>query len=249
MIRTLLLTLLISSPAWSYDKITDLGDKYGQHACWGRVSLMTAEWGSSDSWQRTPPSEPDQEAYKTPTGTVGSWIEFRAVSKEIFQLTKMSAKTSLVVTLDQTKGTCVSESVVKNYKYNEAYLKTAYTDENLTRTLKAAKKGLIYMWSPNMPLSITNLHYLSKQAKELGIKLIVTVDPATPKDLIKKYVAEGKIKEEWTQPMESFDLINRGALIHFPAFIPFKDGKPSRGPKLGYEDEVQTMNYLKENVL
>lgn len=249
MIKTLLLTLLMSSPAWSYDSLTELGKKFGKHACWGRVSLMTAEWGSSDSWQKTPPSQPDQEAFKTPTGNVGSWIEFKAVSNQIFQLTKMSAKSSLIVTFDQSSGTCRSGSVVKNYKYNEKYLKTAYTDESLQRTLQAAKKGVIYMWSPNMPLSITNLQYLSKQAKELGIKLVVTVDPATPKALIKKYVAEGKIKPEWTKPMESFDLINRGALIHFPAFIPFKDGKPDRGPKLGYEDEVQTMNYLKENVL
>jgi hypothetical protein len=249
MIRILLLTLLISSSAWSYDKITDLGKKFGQHACWGRLSLMTAEWGSSDSWQRTPPSEPDQESFKTPTGTVGAWIEFKAVSREIFQLTKMSARSSLIVTLDQSSGSCKSASVVKNYKYNEEYLKKAYTDESLERTLKAAKKGLIYMWSPNMPLSVTNLQYLSKQAKELGVKLVVTVDPATPKELIKMYVDQGKIRPEWTRPMESFDLINRGALIHFPAFIPFKDGKPDRGPKLGYENEVQTMKFLKENVL
>ncbi len=100
-----------------------------------------------------------------------------------------------------------------------------------------------------MPLSIKNLEYLTKQAKKLNVNLVVTVDPATPKDLIKKYVQSGKIKKEWTKPMESFDLINRGALIHFPAFIPFKDGKPSRGPKLGYEDEVQTLEYLKKEVL
>lgn len=242
-----ILLFFLSFNSFTLEPASKIKDRLSKYSCYKEIDKMLKDWKTEESWQIEPILFSNVISFKTPTKTLGAWVRLKFENEDTLFVEKMTRNNILSKTFKKKSNNCNGEVAVRPFTYNEKYLKTAYTDEELQNALSKNKKGIIYIWSPNMPLSVTNLDYLMKHAKKMGVHVTAVVDPATPKEMIKKLVKDGKIKNNQTKPLESFELINRGGLIHFPAFFTYEDGKLSRGPKLGYEDEKQTIKFLKDH--
>jgi hypothetical protein len=241
-----LLTLIFSFNSYALVNSSQMNDLISKHNCHTQISKLIKDWKSKGSWQKEASLNLDGGVYKTPTTTIGSWIRMDIQKNKTIVLQKMTAKMIVNKVFENDGNSCLGEVAVRAVKYDEKYLAKSFTDTQLINSLTKNKKGIIYVWSPNMPLSVEGLEYLKRHATKMGVHVTAVVDPNSPKSAIQKLVASGKISKDAMKPLESYELIQRGGLVHFPAFFSYSNGKLSRGPKLGYENDKQTLNYLKE---
>ncbi|MBT7610997.1 MAG: hypothetical protein HN576_14640 [Bacteriovoracaceae bacterium] len=242
----ILLSFLISLNSYALVNKGQMKDLLSGHKCKKQIIKLLSNWKSNDSWQKIANIDLSRSVYKTPSHKIGSWIRMDIQNNKAIVLQKMTSKMIISKEFAYDGNSCSGEMAVRSLKYDEKYLSQSFTDAELINSLSQNKKGIIYIWSPNMPLSVTGLKYLKKHAKKMGVHVTAVVDPNSPKSDIDALVTSGKIDKEALRPLESYDLIQRGGLIHFPAFFSYENGKLSRAPKLGYEDDKQTLNYLKK---
>lgn len=105
-------------------------------------------------------------------------------------------------------------------------------DSYLKELMKKNKAGLIYVWSPRMPLSVQGLEEARRAAADAGIAFVEARDPhAGP-------AADSQLI------LNSNRLLELGVSNHFPTIAFFKDGKvlPTLVP--GYESREQLGNLM-----
>jgi len=105
-------------------------------------------------------------------------------------------------------------------------------DSYLKQLIKTNKAGLIYVWSPRMPLSVQGLEEARKAAADAGIAFVEARDPhAGP-------AADSQML------LNSNRLMGLGVMNHFPTIAFFKEGKvlPTLVP--GYESREQLTNLM-----
>jgi hypothetical protein len=98
------------------------------------------------------------------------------------------------------------------------------TDETFNQLAREHREGIIYLWSPLMPLSVVGRTEIGEVAKELTVALTTVVDPfAAPVST--------------TDPiMASPTLMSFGMLDHYPAVAIYQNGHLVRSLLvLGYE--------------
>lgn len=249
--KLLLVTLMLSLSSFNASALEtakDINHRIGGHTCGEQVKKLITKWGAIGSWQMSPSFvNPGKEfTFKSPSLNIGEWVQIQFKTDRTIILEKLTATTIISKSYADKGNSCDSKIVLKSFEYNDKYMKNAFTDFQLKESLKRNKKGVIYIWSPNMPLSVTGLDYLLKHAKKMGIHVTAIVDPFTHKKAVSSLIETGKVSKKNAKRLESYELIQRGAMTHYPAFFTYKDGFLSRGPKFGYEDDKQTLNFLKE---
>lgn len=94
-----------------------------------------------------------------------------------------------------------------------AFAKEPFTDQDLNDVLQTNETGIIYMWSPYMPLSVIGREDILKIGKKMNLNVTLVVDPlATQTDTPDPL-------------MRSHALMEFGVLDHYPAIVLHKDGQ------------------------
>jgi hypothetical protein len=119
----------------------------------------------------------------------------------------------------------------------------AFSDEALRQVVRKNEKGVIFSWSPHMPLSIKAYFDLQTAAGRLGLKVFPVLDadadPVSSIEVVKKH----QIETSALRRMQSIELYQRGMAIHFPSILVFSGGK-IRGdiiPGAKQEDLYETL--------
>lgn len=98
-----------------------------------------------------------------------------------------------------------------------------FTDVELAQTLQSHDRGMIYVWSPLMPLSIQGLEEARRVATEMGLGFTAVVD------------AQSASLVPQADSLESNRLLELGVLNHFPTVAVYEAGALSRHLIPGYE--------------
>ncbi len=197
-----------------------------KHRCQKEAQELISKWKSSDFWSRR-----GESLFITPTKTFGEWIYFKLEGDNSLTLTKTSQAKEIRVNFNNE---CKSNLKLVEHKKNR---KDILGDKKLAKLIKS-QKGLIYIWSPNMPLSYKQLTYLESEAKKHKLKLLVFVDPrhnVTKKDVPVKYL----------NTLDALEFKHRNAYIHYPTVMAFEDGKIKNKIKYGYENRKGFANDIK----
>jgi hypothetical protein len=102
-------------------------------------------------------------------------------------------------------------------------VKEAFTNYDLSQELHRNKSGgFIYIWSPNMVLSVEEVGKLA--TLNLKVPFTVVLDPAANVDSAGKIQREMKLPPSYLQPMLSSALVDAGLLTHFPGIVFYKNG-------------------------
>ncbi len=110
-----------------------------------------------------------------------------------------------------------------------------FTDIELKKILRTQKSGLIYVWSPGMPLSEKGLVEAEKLCAQNKINFVALSDPQSNLFIKDASTYDDLRKQSLAHPMASMQLQELGTLDHFPAMIFFKDGKIVKPILHGYE--------------
>lgn len=92
-----------------------------------------------------------------------------------------------------------------------------------------ARAGVIYVWSPLMPLSVEGKHEVAGAVRELGIPLL-EVDAG----VLEGWLAEGDRPSASSGDSLARRLVAAGATVHFPAVLVHRDGQLLGPAIVGY---------------
>jgi hypothetical protein len=190
-----------------------------ESSCQKPISRLLKTWGHKGKWLNK-----TNGLYISSTDQFGEWILFKKENKGI-TLTKANQSKHIKVHFSKHKCAQKMRVVLSPKKYY-----TAINDKSL-KDLIAKDKGIIYLWSPHMPLSYKGIFKIKKAAKKRGLKLHVFMDSSTHPAMASRY------QRKYTQTIDSFELKMRNAFIHFPAVLSFENGKIKPSIKYGYENQ------------
>ncbi len=179
------------------------------------ASALEEQWHGTGEWRRLAPYPVPREA--SPTDSVGVWLERWHLANGSTELRRVSAAITLVASLSPED--CDVRVTRHVRSFDSATMAHAFTDERLRELLTTTRDGMIYVWSPGMPLSITGLREAKAAADSLGIAFSAVVADARAGE-----ISAAHVDATYQQTLNSFELVYRNATIHYPTAIFYRAG-------------------------
>ncbi len=107
-----------------------------------------------------------------------------------------------------------------------------YSDEDLFAEMKKKSWGVIYVWSPYMPLSVMGISEIKKAA---GENVTILLDPRANLAEAEKWVEKGLVQKSELKRASSPEISDRGLGVHYPAAYIFKDGFLANSDYVGFK--------------
>lgn len=188
--------------------------------CSKQINEILKKWKGLNDWRLNKPVY-----YLTPTENLGEWVVVH-MDNEKYYLSKVSEKQELRLTM--VKKSCAKKLELVEKKV----VSRGFTDSDLKKKIGKDKQGIIYLWSPHMPLSVQGLPVIKKLSKKKNWDLIVLLDPKAKAD---KELEGHFSKTDLVRP-QSFELKMRNAYLHYPMLLGYKNGKILNKVKYGFEE-------------
>jgi hypothetical protein len=147
---------------------------------------------------------------------------------------------------------CAPEATVHSDREVRTSAANSFSDNDLRARVNAKKsgdRGVIYTWSPHMPLSITGLAEIEALAKKLSFDLIVLLDPNASTELAGKVAAKHKMPNGALRKVASHELIQREVLYHYPSYTYFRNGMILGPIRLGYDAPMRLEKQVRARLL
>lgn|GEM_PF-5413423 len=205
--------------------------------------LATREW--------TLPSAREMDGsrrFQTPTQIVGVWVEARVFMNGETLLRRITS--NFVETRTFDLQTCALKQTVRKSRElfdSPTASQVKFSDRDLRVLLDENPRGLIYIWSPNMPYSYqqrlkgkSGVEIVRDIGRRLGLKVTVVLDPAASAGYARQLVSQHSyMKPESLRSVQSIELSMRSMRTHYPALIVYANGRLARHgyPGLGTEEE------------
>ena len=213
----------------------------GQGACHEEVQATLERWGVTGPWFPELDLADGTKVRRSPTRVLGTWVELRLLPDGRSEALRITASMTARVGWSTD---CTASLSLKNYEYDEKILSKNYSDRSLGETLKKSKQGLLYAWSPQMPLSERSYASLKKVASELKLPLTLILDPNASLKQAEVFARKNKIPKEGLKTDQSLELLYRGMGEHYPALAVYADGKLIGPVFPGYKNPERYKSFI-----
>ena len=213
--------------------------------CLPTVSATLDKWEAPTSWRKLISNESDYLEIASPSEVVGVWIYLRVGKKETVA-TRKTAESEISVRWDNHN--CQSQASINLKKNGPSNDQGLFADKNLQHLLSKGSAGIIYIWSPHMPLSIKGLVEISALAKRLKMDLTILMDPNASQDSGLRAVKRNHLDSTAIIKVGASELIQRSSLFHFPSYVFYKDGKIFGDARLGYDEPIRLEQVAREKL-
>lgn len=214
-------------------------------ACAGEVSALLDSWSSSRTW-KLEGTEGDAKVFLSPSKAIGTWLEIQIRKNGQAKAFLKSAEKVTEVSWSETA--CKRVVSTQQIRYDAKAMAKSFTDESLRSLVSQGDSGIIYAWSPHMPLSMSGMNEMKKAARKLGLKVTVVLDPhanarIAANSALKFGMGEGALKK-----IESLELFNRKMCMHFPAVLLYSHGKMVGPVYAGFKPEKVYSNFIQRQL-
>jgi hypothetical protein len=191
-------------------------------------SLLTQEraWKGTGDWRKLAPYPVARDA--SPTDSIGVWLERWQLQNGDVELRRVSAeKTTVAAT---TGAACDLRLVEHRRHFDEQATAGAFTDASLRAVLEHTTAGMIYVWSPRMPLSVRGIAEAHAAARSLGIAFTAIVADAAESELRSE-----NVDTAFEHSLNSLELMYRNAALHYPTVTFYRGGSLLGSAVPGYK--------------
>jgi hypothetical protein len=219
---------------------------FSNFVCAPEALKTLAQWQVADAsrsdWKKEAANSPIQ-IYRTHGQALGEWVDLEILSNHETKLEHLFPDGKKEVVFYQ-KQNCdraqwtVQTPPTKSSIENKSGL-AKFTDQDLAKLLADQKNGILYIWSPNMSLSQKGVHDIAASAKDLGLNLTYLMDPVADEGYAREFIKKQNLPKEATRRVASLEIGGRGATLHYPSLMLYRDGKVCGTVQRGYRDEVQ----------
>jgi hypothetical protein len=219
---------------------------FEQVSCRKQLDTLLDHWGATRDWMITIGRADGMRIYRTPTDRTGSWAAVTLFPDRHVEASRVSWSTQLRVRFESPDCQARVESTL--VKHDAKLSADAFTDEALEAAIAHTRRGVIYAWSPHMPLSVLGLGYIHEAAKKLHADVITVLDPMAQARAVRDLVSQGKVKREATRRIASLDLLMRGMNVHYPSILVVRDGKIASHMLPGLESEKLYEDFMRKQL-
>jgi hypothetical protein len=239
--------LVFANSSHAMDTATSVAHEIGHSACAPQAFELLRKWKSQAQWvRRTVPLENSggEKSFATPTDQIGTWIELSVAESSELQMRRRSP--AAVITVRWNQSTCVPALGIKPYPAQTS--PTVFTDQMLQTALNKNAAGMIYAWSPHMPLSVQGYPEAEKLAKKLGLAFVPVLDPEADLPAARSF-SQAQHFDNGLKRNASIELLERGMNLHYPSIVLFSKGEIKGGMLPGYWDEEASLQAYVQEVL
>jgi hypothetical protein len=248
-LRWLFCSFFLAATAFGQQRAIDRrsGEFFDSLPCRDEVGRLVSSWKSLEEWSPILGSDTQVLGWHTPGKDLGTRISVSKNGPEAVEIVldtetdRFEAKVS--------KRACEPEvSIYKQASPERSkYLKYFGTPE-LKRLLERNSQGVIFAWSPHMPLSLKALDELRNACKKAGLPIEIVMDPMADASDAKRSAAKYKIPVTGLQRLESLDLIQRDLGQHYPSVLVFSKGRLNVRALKGHKTEEDYLIYIQETL-
>lgn len=183
-------------------------------------------------WQVVGPSRPQPAARfdllrHWATAQLGEWV----VETRDGRGARLQRVTPASITTRAWSETCVEMS---EERARPAASTPRFSDRDLATLVATERRGVIYMWSPHMPLSVEGYRPLVAAATERGLSVAALLDPAADRAFAAAERTRGGLPLTALRVADSVELLFRDLLLHAPAVQAFANGRLVGSPWPGF---------------
>jgi hypothetical protein len=200
--------------------------------CKEQLETLSKEWGGNLNWL-----DKQNGLFISSTDDFGKWIWLKDEGDSV-TLTRATQYEQLRVNFQ--KNNCDRKMMIIPTITNNKNAEGIGGDEFLKKNI-TAKNGLIYLWSPQMPLSYRGIAAIEKVALKYNLDLNIYLDSGAR--LPKKH----NFNTKYLHKIDSFELKMRNAYMHMPSLLAYKNGTMIEKVKYGYET-IEGYEYDIKNV-
>jgi hypothetical protein len=110
----------------------------------------------------------------------------------------------------------------------------SFSDEDLAALLASADRGVIYLWSPHMPLSVDGHAHVARAAGARRLALHVLLDPDADSAFAAAAVENGALPAAALRVADSVELQFRELALHAPSALVYAGGRFVGSPLRGF---------------
>lgn len=191
------------------------GERASSTACVSAQTSLEAAWHGTGHWRRISPYPVSRDA--SPTDSIGVWLERWTNPDRTIELRRVSAAVTVAAVI--TEPSCAPRLVTHRRTFDSAATANAFTDDKLRELIARTRDGVIYVWSPGMPLSVRGLVEAKAAADSLRVAFTAIVADAHPLEL-----HDSRVDTAYQHSLNSLDLVYRDATLHYPSIIFYGDG-------------------------
>jgi hypothetical protein len=153
--------------------------------------------------------------------------------------TVLNKKTNEYVKTTWPAKACDQSTVVKMKTTSSINLSKksdgTFSDLDLQNTLQKTGWGVIYVWTPYMPLSVEGLAEIKKAVTAEKGTLTILMDRNASLDQAEKWVSQGLVQKQELKKVEAAELFDRGLGVHYPVAYLYENGFLSNSEFVGYK--------------
>lgn len=194
--------------------------------------ILQDGWHSSNQWRPVTTPRDFVKTFRSPTDTIGTWVEKVIADGMIVQLAQINADRIVHIAFDDHCRVQTKTSQVTKPQDG----KNLVTDKVIARTVATGKPGAFYVWSPHMQIAVLGLIEAQAAAKKAGIRLTAVLSKesqlAYAEDANKQY----RLGLDPILKSHAVEFTLRNIEQHLPSMVLYRDGKILNKPYRGHED-------------
>lgn len=252
--------------AASHDANQELLDRL---PCRSELQAVLAEWKPQGSWRPALGEAPDANLLRAPTDRIGTWIQLEVTADQVRSASLIQAEKTIQISWSlESKARALSATASNpgttatggpaldcresrqtfTRRFDPKVMGPALTDAKLGQIVQTHPKGLIYAWSPQMPLSVRGFRQAQAATQHLGLAFIPVLDADADLAAAEGIVRSHKWPVEALRKNESLELVFREVPIHYPSALIFAKGRIVGDLRPGYENEGGYAAFIKKSL-
>lgn len=215
-------------------------------ACEKQINAQLDQWAWRKQWLKKPDTGRGAKVYASPTRVAGAWVRLFLFPGGEVSIERQSPERT--VTLEWNTQTCISQMKTRDHPVDPEVVRTTFTDLGLQRLMDEHTEGMVYAWSPEMPLCQQGVSDALHASEKLGVPLFFVLDPNAAPETVEGAKRNWGIKTDQTVRIHSLELLNWGVLDHFPSLTVFKNHVVLGPPLMGLKNEEYYVTYTKKKL-
>ena len=158
---------------------------------------------------------------RLPTREIGTWVLVHEAAEEAPSLARVDARSTMRVSFD---AQCHELSTSAAVQPGASPAAGAFTDDDVRAMLDGAPQGVVYLWSPHMPLSVDGYRTVSDLARRMRMSFTALRDPMSDAAYAAAVAREAGLPASALRTFTSIELSFRQLNLHAPAVLVFSGG-------------------------
>ena len=205
--------------------------------CQSAVQAQLQRWGVLAPPRQQPSTADGGLVRHWPTGALGTWVVELGHTDRVSLVRTAPAQLTRV----EWSVSCVASLTTRDRPRLPA---PRFDDDDLQRLVGANGRGVIYLWSPHMPLSVDGFRSVRAAAEARGLVVQAVLDPAADRTFAAASLTAAGLPVSALRVADAVELLFRDVTLHAPSIQVYGDGAMRGSAFPGYHSAEEYGAFL-----